>query len=156
MPCYSVLFCHGRGLSKANLPFKEYYSAYTLWRIWLLLVNGSVNTFPRLRCQQQKKAWKPEWSVVRRRVGKQDTWHCLNFWRHIHDNDLLKHGCHRYLKWNLWKRWFLYGSLEAIKREQFARRERKGGLASHSDAPSPGGNVRSPRQSPIVSCYTWL
>jgi hypothetical protein len=38
-----------------------------LWRISPLLGNGAVNTFPRLLCQQQKKAWNPEHPKKNRR-----------------------------------------------------------------------------------------
>jgi hypothetical protein len=43
--------------------WKFYNVLYILWRIWSLLGNGSVNTSSRLRCQQQKKACKPERSI---------------------------------------------------------------------------------------------
>jgi hypothetical protein len=85
-----------------------------LWRIWPLIGNGSVNTFPKLCCRQQNKAWKREWSIVRQR------WHTrysFNCWRHIHHNDLLKHGYRGYVKWNPWRRWVLFGSREVIQQD---------------------------------------
>jgi hypothetical protein len=48
-------------------------------------------------------AWKPEWYSVRRSLTKQHTRYCLNCWRHIHDDDLLKHRHHGYVKWNPWR-----------------------------------------------------
>jgi hypothetical protein len=90
-------------------PLRKMLGQYC-WRIWPLLGNVLVNMSPRLNCQQQKKAWKPEWSTVRRRFTKQHTRYNLNCWRLTHDNDFLKHVYHGYVKWNSWKRWFLYGS----------------------------------------------
>jgi hypothetical protein len=44
------------------------------------LGNGSVNTFSKLRCQQQKKTWRPEKSNKNSRP--------------LLGNGLIEHGCH--------------------------------------------------------------